>query len=755
MLALKQSLDAGGHIVLEMPSGTGKTITLLSLILAYHHIHPTRPLLYCSRTVQEIEKALAELQRLMEYRSKYHPNERVLGLGLASRKNLCVHPQVSQERRGQVVDSKCMAMTASWVREKTNTDRCDFFETLERQLAMDEGTSPLLQQFSSGVYTMDELKEYGKLNGVCPYFLARKLLTRAQVVIYSYHYLLDPKVAEMVSRETSKDAIVVFDEAHNIDNVCIDSMSFDITRPILDHSMRSLSALGNIVQDIKQTNRERLEDEYRKLVQGLRETTQQRQQDLVLANPVLPDDLLEEAVPGNIRKAEHFIAFLRRFVEFLKTKLKPRHVTSETPLSFLLHCKDMTMIESKPLRFAAERLGSLIRTLEIRGLEEYSSLQRVAHFASIVSTYLEGFLLIMEPFEGLNSTLYNPTLHLCCLDASIAIRPVLKRYKSVVITSGTLSPLDMLPKILDFRHQVCMSRSFDMSLARNSFNPLVITRGSDQVNISSKFEVRTDPAVVRNYGQILLEFAKLTPDGIVAFFPSYIYLETIVALWTEQRIIDKLLQYKLVFVETPDALETSFALENYKRACDHGRGAVLLSVARGKVAEGIDFENNYGRAVLMFGIPYQYTESRILKARLEYMRDQYQIRENDFLTFDAIRQAAQCVGRVIRGKTDYGMMVFCDKRYARQDKRSKLPLWIQSHLTEANVNLSTDMALVSASRFFREMAQPFDLRHHMGTALWTLEDIEKNFPGSQQMGLEMNSGGENGNEMEADDKTGK
>jgi DNA excision repair protein ERCC-2 len=33
---------------------------------------------------------------------------------------------------------------------------------------------------------------------------------------------------------------------------------------------------------------------------------------------VLPDDLLSEAIPGNIRKAEHFVAFLKRFVEYLK-----------------------------------------------------------------------------------------------------------------------------------------------------------------------------------------------------------------------------------------------------------------------------------------------------------------------------------------------------------------------------------------------------------------------------------------------------
>lgn len=36
------------------------------------------------------------------------------------------------------------------------------------------------------------------------------------MVIFSYHYMLDPKVAELVSKEMSKDCIVVFDEAHNI-----------------------------------------------------------------------------------------------------------------------------------------------------------------------------------------------------------------------------------------------------------------------------------------------------------------------------------------------------------------------------------------------------------------------------------------------------------------------------------------------------------------------------------------------------------
>ena len=42
-----------------------------------------------------------------------------------------------------------------------------------------------------------------------------------------------------------------------------------------------------------------------------------------------------------------------------------------------------------------------------------------------------------------------------------------------------------------------------------------------------------------------------------------------------------------------------------------------------------------------------------------------------------MRHAAQCVGRALRGKTDYGIMVFADKRFSRADKRGKLPKWIQ------------------------------------------------------------------------------
>ena len=541
------------------------------------------------------------------------------------------------------------------------------------------------------------------------------------VIIYSYHYLLDPKIAERVSKELSKDCIVVFDEAHNIDNVCIESLSIDLTEDSLRKATRGANNLERKITEMRSSDAEKLQNEYSKLVEGLRDADEARDEGAFMANPALPDDLLQEAVPGNIRRAEHFVAFLRRFVEYLKTRMKVLHVISETPPSFLQHLKDLTFIEKKPLRFCAERLTSLVRTLELTNIEDYQPLQEVATFATLAATYDKGFLLILEPYESDTATVPNPILHFTCLDAAIAIKPVFDRFSSVIITSGTISPLEMYPKMLGFTTVV--QESYSMTLARRSFLPMIVTRGSDQSAISSGFQIRNEPGVVRNYGSLLTEFSKITPDGIVVFFPSYLYMESIISMWQGMGTLDEIWKYKLILVETPDSQETSLALETYRTACCNGRGAILLCVARGKVSEGIDFDHHYGRTVLCIGVPFQYTESRILKARLEFLRETYRIRENDFLSFDAMRHAAQCLGRVLRGKDDYGVMVLADRRF--QKKRTQLPKWINQALLDSDTSLSTDMATASAKKFLRTMAQPFSGKDQDGISTWSLRDLEK------------------------------
>ena len=75
----------------------------------------------------------------------------------------------------------------------------------------------------------------------------------------------------------------------------------------------------------------------------------------------------------------------------------------------------------------------------------------------------------------------------------------------------------------------------------------------------------------------------MIPDGVVAFFTSYSYMEQVVSEWDATGVLRELTKAKLVFIETKDVLETTLALDNYRRACDSGRGALFLSIARGKV----------------------------------------------------------------------------------------------------------------------------------------------------------------------------
>ncbi|TGO53250.1 hypothetical protein BCON_0127g00240 [Botryotinia convoluta] len=736
------TLDAGGHCVLEMPSGTGKTISLLSLIVAYQQYYPEhRKLIYCSRTMSEIEKALAELKALMKYRAEQlGPQEDFRGLGLTSRKNLCLHPSVKREKSGAVVDARCRSLTAGFVKEKKERGEdvpvCIYHDNLD--LLEPHNLIP------NGVWTLDGIMRYGEEHKQCPYFTSRRMMSFCNVIIYSYHYLLDPKIAERVSKELSKDCIVVFDEAHNIDNVCIESLSTDITDDSLRRATRGAMNLESRISDLRDSDSEKLKDEYAKLVEGLRGADEARAEDAFMSNPALPDDLLKEAVPGNIRRAEHFVVFLKRFIEYLKTRMKVRQVISETPASFLAHLKEYTYIEKKPLRFCAERLTSLVRTLELTNIEDYQPLQEVATFATLVATYEKGFLLILEPYESDTAEVPNPVLHFTCLDAAIAIKPVFERFSSVIITSGTISPLEMYPKMLNF--ECVVQESYPMTLARRSFLPMIVTRGSDQVAISSGFQVRNEPAVVRNYGNLLTEMSKLTPDGMVVFFPSYLYMESIISMWQGMGILDEVWKYKLILVETPDAQETSLALETYRTACCNGRGAILLCVARGKVSEGIDFDHQYGRTVLCIGVPFQYTESRILKARLEFLRETYRIRENDFLSFDAMRHAAQCLGRVLRGKDDYGIMVLADRRFLK--KRTQLPKWINQAILDSEVNLSTDMAVGSAKKFLRNMAQPFKAKDQEGISTWSLQDLEKFKEKQYEETLQALRGGGKGDPMD-------
>ncbi len=62
----------------------------------------------------------------------------------------------------------------------------------------------------------------------------------------------------MVSRELERESIVVFDEAHNIDNVCIEALSINLRKNTLEGAQRNITRLQSAVERAKVTDAERL-----------------------------------------------------------------------------------------------------------------------------------------------------------------------------------------------------------------------------------------------------------------------------------------------------------------------------------------------------------------------------------------------------------------------------------------------------------------------------------------------------------------
>jgi DNA excision repair protein ERCC-2 len=80
------------------------------------------------------------------------------------------------------------------------------------------------------------------------------------------------------------------------------------TKRTMDQCTKNIDTLEEHIRKLKKENQERIQDEYEKLVEGLRRVQKEREEDeRAWINPVLPNQILQETIPGSIRTAEHFM----------------------------------------------------------------------------------------------------------------------------------------------------------------------------------------------------------------------------------------------------------------------------------------------------------------------------------------------------------------------------------------------------------------------------------------------------------------
>ena len=130
-----------------------------------------------------------------------------------------------------------------------------------------------------------------------------------------------------------------------------------------------------------------------------------------------------------------------------------------------------------------------------------------------------------------------------------------------------------------------------------------------------------------------------------------------------------------MFVEPRDASGVEKLWMDYTQAAQSETGALLLCIIGGKLSEGINFSDNLGRCVIVFGMPYPDMRDQVLQEKLKFADS---IRPNSRMeVYEAMCMKAvnQSIGRAVRHINDFASIVLVDARYSRDKVLAQLPSW--------------------------------------------------------------------------------
>ncbi|VBB30954.1 unnamed protein product [Acanthocheilonema viteae] len=137
---------------------------------------------------------------------------------------------------------------------------------------------------------------------------------------------------------------------------------------------------------------------------------------------------------------------------------------------------------------------------------------------------------------------------------------------------------------------------------------------------------------------------------------------------------ETIMSHKEAFIEPKSKLELKTVLLQFRQKVRESRGigAILFAVCRAKVSEGIDFSDNESRGVIVVGIPYAPTTNPRIELKKQFLTKQRigiakeelkkNISADEWYQVDAIRGVNQSIGRVLRHKDDFGVVVLVDSR---------------------------------------------------------------------------------------------
>jgi DNA excision repair protein ERCC-2 len=241
----------------------------------------------------------------------------------------------------------------------------------------------------------------------------------------------------------------------------------------------------------------------------------------------------------------------------------------------------------------------------------------------------------------------------------------MKRAKSSVIFSATLSPLDYYKEILSGGEEdkiTSLHSPFDK-------NNLCLVVGA---NINTRYKERE-----KSYGHIA-DYINIIADkggNYLAFFPSYEYMKNAYEIFCEK------------YPETPSIIQTSGMreeerdsfLENFESREDKDnennnddnnnkqenkkeKTLVGFCVMGGVFSEGIDLTGDRLKVAIIIGVglPRLSAERDIIN---KYFEEKNNLGYEYSYMYPGMNKVLQAAGRVIRTETDKGIVLLLDERF--------------------------------------------------------------------------------------------
>lgn len=139
-----------------------------------------------------------------------------------------------------------------------------------------------------------------------------------------------------------------------------------------------------------------------------------------------------------------------------------------------------------------------------------------------------------------------------CFNAGIGFREIQKlNPKSIILTSGTLSPLTSFQQELQVDFKWKLENPHVISPEQVSIS--ILSKGVNGNSFNFKFGNRENEHAIFDLGFSILKIVQDTPGGVLIFFASYSYMEKCHELWEYKGIIKEMESVKKVLKEPKDS----------------------------------------------------------------------------------------------------------------------------------------------------------------------------------------------------------